>query len=55
MPFKAHLKKLELDAEGVVRPLLKEVRGLVDRGVVPHLRVGCEDCRRMGEVVGMVG
>ena len=54
MPFVAHLKKIELDAEGIVRPLLKKVRDMVDRDVVPEGRVGCEDCRRMGEVVGML-
>jgi len=25
---------------------------MVDRDVVPEGRVGCQDCRRMGEVVG---
>ena len=54
MPLKAQLKKIELDPEGVVRPLLVEVRGLVDSGVVPVGKVGCEDCRRMGEVVGLL-
>jgi len=30
-------------------------RGMVDRDVVPHSRIGCQDCRRMEEVVGVVG
>ena len=55
MPFRAHLKMIDLDSDGVVKPLLKEVREMVDRDVVPEGRVGCQDCRRMGEVVGMVG
>ena len=54
MPFVAHLKMIELDAGGTVMPLLREVRRMVDRGVVPEGRVGCEDCRLMGEVVGVV-
>ena len=55
MPFKAHLKKIELDPEGIVMPLLRQVREMVDKGVVPDGRDGCEDCKRMGEVVDMVG
>ena len=53
MPFKAYLKKIELDAEGIVRPLLKEVREMVDRNVVPKGNGDCQDCGRLGEVVGM--
>ncbi len=53
MPFVAHLKGIELDPEGVVRPLLQVVRDMVDSGVVPVGRPGCEDCRRMGDVVGV--
>ena len=41
MPFKAYLKKIELDAERVVMPLLKEVREMMDRDVVPEGREGC--------------
>ena len=55
MPFKAYLKKIELDAEGVVKPLLGVVRGLVDRGVVPKGNSNCEDCRRLGEIDSLVG
>jgi hypothetical protein len=54
MPFKAHIKKIDLDPEGIVKPLLKEVREMVDRNVVPEGREGCKDCRRLGEVVKMV-
>jgi len=53
MPFVAHLKMIELDTEGVVRPLLGMVREMVDRDVVPEGRVGCEDCRKLGDVVGL--
>jgi hypothetical protein len=55
MPFVAHLKMIELDSEGVVRPLLGMVREMVDRNVVPVGREGCEDCRRAGDVMGVVG
>ena len=55
MPFVAHLKGIELDPEGIVRPLLGMVREMVDRDVVPDGRVGCQDCRRIGDVVGVVG
>ena len=54
MGFKAHSLNVELDAEGVVRPLLKQVREMVDRDVVPAGRGGCEDGRRVEEVVGLL-
>lgn len=54
MPFVAHLKKVELDSEGVVRPLLEKVRAMWDGGVVPKGRAGCEDCRKLGDVVRLV-
>ena len=47
--------RIELDPDGIVRPLLKVVREMVDRDVVPVGRAGCEDCRQMGEVVRVVG
>ena len=53
MPFVAHLKAIELDPEGIVRPLLQKVREMVDSWVVPEGRAGCEDCRQLGEVVGV--
>ena len=55
MGFDAHCLKIDLDAEGIVMPLLGQVRRMVDRGVVPKGRVGCEDCRRVGEVVKLIG
>ena len=54
IPFKAHLKKIELDPEGIVRPLLKAVREMVDRDVMPERKAGCADCRQLGEVVGLI-
>ncbi len=55
MPFRAHLKRIELDAEGVVRPLMKEVRRYGDMEEAPGGRDGCGDCGVLGKVVGMVG
>ena len=55
MPFRAHLKTIELDPEGVVRPLLKEVVELMGSGVCPEVpvgRKGCEECRLIGEIGG---
>ena len=54
MPFKAHLKRIELDAEGVVRPLLKKVRELGELKEAPKGRVGCGDCEKLGGVVGLL-
>jgi len=38
---------------GVVRPLLREVRGYVDMEQAPGGRDGCGDCEVLGQV-GMV-
>ena len=55
MPFKAHLKKVKLDPGGIVLPLLKEVRKLVDRKKAPGGRDGCKDCEVLEDLVGVVG
>lgn len=53
MPFKAHLKQLELNPEGVVLPLLAQVRELWGRKQVPEGRVGCRDCQGLEQVVAL--
>ena len=53
MPFKAHLKKIQLDPGGIVLPLLKEVSKLVGRKKAPGGRGGCRDCEILGKVVGV--
>lgn len=45
---------VELDHEGVVRPLLKEVRRYADMVDAPRGRDGCGDCEVLEKVVGMV-
>ena len=52
IPFRAHLKEIGLDAEEVVR-LLKVVREMVVQGVVPQGNGDCQDCRQLGEVLGL--
>lgn len=54
MPFTAHLKEIGLDAKGVVKPLLKEVRRLANRKKAPRGREGCKDCAILEKVVGRV-
>ena len=54
MPFKAHLLRLELDAEKVVLPLLRRVREFSDLGEAPRGRSGCGDCGKLGGVVGLL-
>jgi len=54
MPFRAHLLRLELDAEGVVLPLLERVREIADLEEVPRGRVGCGDCGKLEDVVGLL-
>ena len=55
MGFRAHSLEVELAPERIVRPLLEEVRGMVDLGVVPEGREGCQDCGKLGDVVELVG
>ena len=47
MGFKAHMMRIELNAEEVVVPLLKEVREIGNMEVVPMGREGCEDYRQV--------
>lgn len=54
MRFSAHLVEVGLDPVGVVLPLLKVVRELGDREVVPEGRTGCQDCGRLGEIMKIV-
>jgi hypothetical protein len=54
MPFSAHLMEVELDAEKVVLPLLKNVRNLNALKEPPQSAEGCSDCRLLGELVGLV-
>jgi len=49
MGFKAHSLDVELDPEGIVKPLLKKVRELGDMEQAPEGLEGCEDCRLLGE------
>ena len=54
MPFMAHIKKVELKEEEIVEPLLEEVREIGEMKKAPESREGCEDCRRVEVVVGML-
>ena len=54
MPFRAHLKEIELGSERIVRPLLKQVREMWDRDVVPEGRAGCGDCRQLELICNLV-
>jgi len=51
MPFRAHLLELELKPEETVMPLLKKVRELADMPTPPDGHDGCEDCRRLDDLV----
>ncbi|AQT70045.1 PD-(D/E)XK nuclease superfamily protein [Anaerohalosphaera lusitana] len=51
MPFRAYLKRLELDPDGVLSPLLKQVRSMWDGEQVPAGKEGCKDCKMLGEMV----
>ena len=51
MPFMAHILEVELEPEGIVEPLLEEVRRLGDMEDAPEGAENCEDCRRLGEVI----
>jgi len=49
------LKQIELDPEGMVLPLLGEVRRYGEMEEAPRGRNGCGDCEILGRVVGLVG
>ncbi len=51
MPFKAHLKKLELNPDGVVNALMKQVRKIWDKGQLPQVKEGCKDCQLLGKMM----
>ncbi|MBN1618759.1 PD-(D/E)XK nuclease family protein [Candidatus Dojkabacteria bacterium] len=51
MPFTAHLKRLELNPEGIVNPLLKRVRKIWDKGQVPQANEGCKDCQMLEQMM----
>ena len=51
MPFQAHLLEVGLDPQRVVLPLLRQVREIGDRQVVPEGRDRCEECGRVREVI----
>ena len=54
MPFRAHLKNIELRPEGIVLPLLKDVRMYADMETAPVGRDGCRDCGVLENVVGLL-
>ena len=54
MKFNAHIEQVELDPGGTVMPLLKKVREIGSRETSPAGSKGCEECRKVGEMVGMV-
>ena len=54
LPFMAHILEVELEPEGIVEPLLEEVRRLGDMEEAPEGRSRCEDCRRLREVMGLL-
>ena len=51
MAFEAHNTKLKLDPEGLLMPLMREVRRIGDMEVMPMGRKGCLDCERVEEML----
>lgn len=54
MPFSAHLLPVELNPEGMILPLLKEVRKLADMKVPPDGRSGCKDCPKLNDILQLL-
>ena len=54
MPFTAHILEVELEPEGIVEPLLEEVRRLGDLSEIPEGRDDCEDCKRLGDLMKLL-
>lgn len=53
MEFSAHMLEVELEPEGVVKPLMREVRRLGEMEEALEAREGCQDCRKLEELVGL--
>lgn len=54
MPFRAHLLELELNPKQIVMPLLRKVRKLVNMEYPPNGIRGCEDCKKLGELMSLM-
>lgn len=54
MPFSAHLLPVELNPEGIILPLLKEVRKLADMKTPPNGVSGCEDCPKLNDILQLL-
>ena len=53
MGFAAKIKPLKLNP-GMIRPLLKRAREILDSKTPPARRPGCKDCERLDGVIGML-
>ena len=51
IPFTAHIEAVDLDPERIIEPLLAKVREIGEMEAPPEGKEGCEDCRRLGEMV----
>ena len=54
MPFQAHLLEVGLDPQKVILPLLRQLREIGDRQVMPTGRDGCEGCGKVDKLMGLV-
>jgi hypothetical protein len=54
MPFNAHLLPLELNPQGMIVPLLKEVRKLGDMRTPPDGVSECKDCPKLDDILKLL-
>ena len=54
MPFVAHIEEVDLEPEKIVEPLLGQVRELGNMEKAPEGKEDCEDCKRLGELIGLL-
>ena len=55
MGFEAYCVELELNPQGIVLPLLREVRGLGELEEAPEGNSNCRNCQLLEGLVGSVG
>ncbi len=54
MQFTAHILEVEMKGKEIIEPLLEEVRRLGDLSNPPEGAQGCEDCRKLADVMGLL-
>ena len=52
MPFSVSIHPVEVDL-GLLEPLYRRARVIYDLPEVPHGRAGCDDCKKLDNIMGL--